>query len=139
LDVIVAGSIEADGFGNAEVRAERCVERIDVHRVVGGRVEPVGGTLFESAIGCEELHDVGDGLVGVVENGCGALGFIFGDCESADRFAAVADLVPVVVLVMNGFAALDAFEPGVDALCGNCVFERSSIVVGENRLEPGVA
>ena len=52
--------------------------------------------------------------MGVFENGGGALRLVFGDGECSDGFTAVADLIPVIVLVMDGFAALDAVE--VDAL-----------------------
>jgi len=84
-------------------------------KTIAGGVEPVCWTFLDATVGSEELHDVGYRRVGVLEYFAGALGFLVGDGQSADGFAAVADLVPIV-LVVNGFAVLDTFQPGIDSL-----------------------
>src|SRR5450631_386733 len=125
--MIVAGTVKAWRIGSTKVGAQRRVERIDVHEIVSSGIEPIGRAFFESAIGGEELHDVGDGGGGVIEDRGSTLRFVFRDCQRANGFSAVADLIPVVVLVMNRVAALNAFKPGVDALSGDCILDGRAV------------
>jgi hypothetical protein len=71
---------------------------------------------------------------------CVGAGRVFvADGEGANGFASVADLVPVVVLVVDGVAALDALEPRVDPLGGDRVLDGGAVAGRDNGVEPVVA
>ncbi len=72
----------------------------------------------------------------MVEDGGGTRGINVRDGERADRLSAIADLVPVVMFVMDGIAALDALKPGVDAFGGYGVLDGGAVRRRENRIEP---
>ena len=74
----------------------------------------------------------------VIENLLGALRFFVGDSERADSFAAVADLVPVIVLVLERFAGANAIEPRINPLGCDRILNSGAVAGRQSGVEPVV-
>ncbi len=85
------------------------------------------------------LVDVLNGCVRVIEDRRGARRILVGNGQRANRLAAIAHLVPVICLMIDGRAVVYPFQPGIDTLGGDGVLDGFAVCGREHRVEPVVA
>ncbi len=108
MHLVFARGFEAGDLREAEVRAQRRVECGEKDYVVARSIVPICDAFGAAAVRSVVGHCQGEAFYGVVENlGC-QFGFLVRDSECARAYASIANLVPVVdILVPAGFFLVD--------------------------------